>query len=394
MSAPPIPPPKPIDVSQKEALVSLTAMLFVEEHQLLPKDKLADARNSLQALFLRTSGEETLLRKLIDILKTTQGIQRSFAQIRRILDGIRGSGMSVESKVTALRVQLEVEHVSPQEYTLFVGPFLSFSQTLSGKVGAFARTLDSYLYAKEEEARLTGIYRIARAARERLKQRLAGGLGAEAQSEVETRIKNEVVSTFDFSEAEANLKYARRDARTRELEVREQLADIRAMCQLAMNPNMRDKDEGLPKAAAEGYDDVFAMFSQTLRKHPGLLRIKDQVIELFKMYQHAYGMFKLDVDNLNRSLATMLENPEAYFQSKDEDRDIRGKRQKLELIEALIPFLERTAEVLPDEECDTFSKFSRLVSEMISRKAVPWEQISGELLRSKVQAEAELSTRL
>ena len=393
MSAPPIPPPKPMDVSQKEALVSLTALLFVEEHQLLPKDKLVDARNSLQALFLRTSGEETLLRKLIDILKTTQGIQRSFAQIRHILDGIRGSGMSVESKVTALRVQLEIEHVGPEEYNLFVGPFLSFSQTLAGKVGMFARTLDSYLYAKEEEARLTSIYRIARAARERLKQRLAGGLGAEAQSDVEVRIKNEVVSTFDFSEAESNLKYARRDARARELEVRSQLADIRAMCQMAMNPAMRDKEEGLPKTA-DNVDDVFTMLSQNLRKHPQLLRIKDQVIELFKMYQHAYGMFKLDFDNLNRSLATMLENAEAYFHSKDEDRDIRRKREKLEQIEALIPFLERTAEVLPDDDFDTFYKFSRLVSDLISRKAVPWEHISGDLLRSKVQAEAELSTRL
>jgi hypothetical protein len=388
-----VPPPKPIDVSQKEALVSLTALLFVEEHQLLPKDKLADARNSLRALFLRTSGEETLLRKLIDILKTTQGIQRSFGQIRQILDGIRGSGMSVESKVTALRAQLELEHVSPEEYTLFVGPFLSFSQTLAGKIGTFAHTLDSYLHAKEEEARLTSMYRIARAARERLKQRLAGGLGAETQDEVETRIKNEVVSTFDFSEAESNVKYARRDAHARELEVRTQLADIRAMCQMAMNPAMRDKEEGLPKSA-DHVDDVFTMLSQNLRRHPRLLRIKDQVIELFKMYQHAYGMFKLDFDNLNRSLATMLENAEAYFQSKDEDRDMRRKREKLERIEALIPFLERTAEVLPDEEFDTYSKFSRQVSELISRKAVPWKQISGDLLRSKVQAEAELSTQL
>ena len=104
-------------------------------------------------------------------------------------------------------------------------------------LATFARTLDSYLYAKEEEARLTSIYRIARTARERLKQRLAGGLGAEAQGEVETRIKNEVVSTFDFSESESNLKYARRDARAKEEEVQAQLAEIRAMCQMAMNPS-------------------------------------------------------------------------------------------------------------------------------------------------------------
>lgn len=390
MSAP-ITPPKAIDLSQREALVSLTALLFVEEHRLLPKDKLVDARNSLQALFLRTSGEETLLRKLIDILKTTQGIQRSFAQIRQILDGIRASGMAVENKLTTLRVMLEVAHVTPEENTVFVGPFLSFSQTLGGKIGTFARTLDSYLSAKEEEARLTSIYRIARTAREHLKQRLAGNLGADTQGEVETRIKNEVVSTFDFSEAESNLKYARRDARAKEAEVQTQLAEIRAMCQMAMNPSMRDKDE---RAPAMECDDVFTQFSQQLRRHPQLLRIKDPVIELFKMYQHAYGMFALDFENLKQSLATMIENSEAYFQSKDEDRDIRGKREKLQQIEALIPFLERMAELLPDEELDSYGKFSRRVSDLISVKQAPWTYIYEGLLRAKVQAEAELSTRM
>lgn len=390
MSAP-IPPSKTVDVSQREALVSLTALLFIEEHQLLPKDKLADAKNSLQALFLRTSGEETLLRKLIDILKTTQGIQRQFAQIRQILDGIRASGLSVENKLTALRVLLEMAHVTPEENKVFVGPFLSFSQALGGKIGTFARTLGAFLSAKEEEARLTSIYRIARAARDRLKQRLAGGLGAETHGEVESRIKREVVSNFDFSDAESNLKFARRDARAREEEVRTQLAEIRAMCQMAMNPTMREREDDAPEVEC---DDVFTLYSQQLRRHPMLLRFKDQVIELFKMYQHAYGMFALDFQNLSGSIATMIENPEAYFESKEEDRDIRGKREKLREIEGLIPFLEQMAELVPDEELDNYSRFSRRVSDAISRPQAPWVHIYEGLLRAKVQAEAELSTRL
>jgi hypothetical protein len=288
-------------------------------------------------------------------------------------------------------VVLEMEHVTPQENAVFVGPFLSFSQTLGGKIAAFARTLDSYLSAKEDEARQTSIYRIARAARDQLKHRLAGGLGADPHGEVETRIRDEVVSTFDFSEAESNLKYARRDARAREAEVREQLGEIRAMCQMAMNPAMRDTEPGAPAIEC---DDVFAMFSRELRRHPTLLRIKDQVIELFKMYQHAYGMFALDFHNLNHSIGTMIENAEAYFRSKEEDRDIRGKREKLAQIEGLIPFLERMAEMLPDEELDNYAKFSRRMSDSISLPAAPWVQIAAELLRAKVQAEAELSTRM
>lgn len=389
----PIPPSKVVDSSQKEALVSLTALLFIEEHHLLPKDKLADAKNSLQALFLRTSGEETLLRKLIDILKSTQGIQRSFAQIANILNGIHSSAISVESRLTALRVVLEMLHVSAEENAAFVGPFLSFSRILAGKIGAVARSLEGYLDAKEEEARLTNIYRIAREARARLKQRLAGGLGAETHGEVETRIKKEVVSSFDYREAEVNLKYAQRESRNKEEEVLAQLADIKAMCQQAMNPTMRDKDENSIKAGAV-YDDVFTLFSSTLRKHPRLLQVKDPVVELFKMYQHAFGMFSLDFHNLNRSIATMIENPEAYFESKEEDRDIRAKRAKLRRFEGLIPFLERTAESFTDEELDTHSKFSRCMSDMISEKNTPWAHICEDLLRAKVQAEAELSTRL
>ncbi len=386
-------PPKALDAAQKEALVSLSALLFIEEHRLLPKERLADAQSSLQALFLRTSGEETLLRKLIDILRTTQGVQRSFAQIANILDGIRASGRSVENKVTALRVVLETVHVSAEEHAAFVGRFLSFSQLLNDKIAGFVRTLEGYLEAKETEARLSHIYHIARAARDRLKQRLAGGLGAETRGSTETRIKQEVVSSFDFSEAEINLKYARRDAHSKEQDVNTQLADMKAMCQQAMNPTMRDKDE-LSVKAAVAYDDVFALFAHALRKYPRLLQLKDPVIELFKMYQHAYGMLHLDFQNLNRSSKTMIDNPDAYFESKDEDLDLRSKREKLRRIEGLIPLLERSAESLHDEELDNYVKFSRRISDVISQKNAPWAHVCEDLLRAKVQAEAELSTRL
>jgi hypothetical protein len=378
---------------QKEALVSLITLLFIEEHHLLAQDKLEDARNSLQALFLRTSGEETLLRKLIDILKTTQGIQRSFAKIASILDGIRASAISVETKISALRTVLEDQRTTAEENAAFVGSFLSFSQELGNKIGAFARSLEGYLQAKEEEARITSHYMIAREARDRLKQRLASGLGAETHGEVETRIKKEVVSSFDFTEAESSLKYARRESRAREQEVNVYLMEIRVMCQQAMNPSMREKDPDIAKATAS-YDDVFSLFAQAIRRHPRLLQVKNNVIELLKMYQRTYGMFTLDFEHLNQSITTMLENPDTYFESKDEDRDIRTKREKLRQIEGLIPFLERTAELFSDEEMEAYMKFSRRVSNLISLRKVPWEHIAPDLLRAKVQAEAELSTQM
>jgi hypothetical protein len=105
-------------------------------------------------------------------------------------------------------------------------------------------------------------------------------------------------------------------------------------------------------------------------------------------------MFRLDFDNLNKAIATMIENSDAYFEAKEEDSDIQSKRDKLSKIEGLIPFLEGAAESLHDEESESYMKFSKRVSDMISRSKTPWTHIYEELLRSKVQAEAELSTRL
>lgn len=381
------------ELQQREALVSLTALCFIEEHALLPKDKLADAKNSLQALFLRTSGEETLLRKLIDILKATRQIHRTFSDISRILEGIARSVGTVEDRLTAFRETAALLHPSAEENAEFIDPFLWFSQAFTQKIAAFHRGMQDLLERKENEARHESIYRIAREARARLRERLASGLAAEARGEVEHRIREEVIASFDYSEAEVNYRFARRESQAKEDEIRALLEDIRAMCQMAMNPAMREKDKDIAKRAA-AYDDIFAHFGNALRKHPRLLRVKDAVLELFRLYQHAYGIFTLDFNNLSRSLQTIMENSQAYFEAKEEDRSIAAKREKLHKIESLIPFLEHAAGLMHDAALEGYHRFSRGLSEAIARKKAPWEHIGADLLRAKVQAEAELSTRL
>ncbi len=105
-------------------------------------------------------------------------------------------------------------------------------------------------------------------------------------------------------------------------------------------------------------------------------------------------MFKLDFENLNRAIAPMMSNADIYFKSKEEDRDIRSKREKLQKIEVLIPFVERTAEALPEKDARKYAKFSKKFSEIISEKNTPWSHIDGDLLRFKIMAEAELSARM
>lgn len=393
---------KGIDAQSREALVSLTALTFIEDNALLARDQLAEARNSLQALFLRTSGEETMLRKLIGILKTTRALHQSFANIGNILSGVSKGLHTLHAKIAVLRDQTGRMVLSAEENADFVGPFLSFSQRFVQKIEGFQRLLNDYLEIKEAEGRQASHYRLARDARVQLKQRLAGNLGSEIRGEIENKIRQEVIASFDYSEAETNYKYAQRDSLNKEMEVREALAEIRAMCQMAMNPAMRasladdvdDDAEDMLAARRYEFDDIFTLFASALRKHPRMQHLKDSVLELFRLYQHSFGMLSLDFTQLAQATETMIANAEAYFDAKEEDKDIRSKRDKLRKIEGLIPFLEQAAALLGERGLDTHAKFSKRLSEVISAKRSAWEHIFEELLRAKVQAEAELSTRM
>lgn len=400
---------KPSEPQYREALISMTALYFVEEHALLRPNQLDDAKNSLQALFLHTSGEETMLRKLIDILKTTKQIHQSFASISNVLAGITRGVQTVDGKIAAYKQLLATLTLSAEENAAFAGPFLSFSQLFLEKIDNFEKNMQQYVQLKETEARYSSIYHIAMEARERLKQRLAGVLGTRDHGAVESRIRQNVVSSFDYSEADSNLQFAQRDARNKEEEILAQLEDIRVMCQMAKNPKMRDKTEDPSNTTVSSYSalpevkeskteveyvDVFKLYSKALHTYPRLLELKNNVLELFKLYQNSYGMFRLDCNNLSKAIETMLDNSEAYFDAKEEDQDIQTKREKLKLIEGLIPFLEHTAVAVPDDEVLSYGKFSRKISDIISEKRAPWSHITEFLLRAKVQAEADLSTRL
>ncbi len=403
---------KTIDAQQKEALIVMIAIRFIEEHGLLRQEDLLDAKNSLQALFLRTSGQAALLAKLIEVLRATRDIQQTFAGIFNVLGGINKGVAAVDGKVTLLRESLDHLRITAEEHRDFIGPFLSFSQQFQNRLATFARGVGAYVALKENEARLARIYRIAREARNQLRDRLKGDLGRKPRGETETRIKEEVVSSFDYGESREKLQHAIAEARTREQEVLAELEEIRKMCQMAMNTAMRDKpslgtrpryrdvpnavprDAKPPTNAQPEYEDIFTRLADGLHKHPALERLKEPVIELFKLYQHSYGIFALDWNRLQQGIELMMKNTAAYFEAKEEDKDIRAKREKLRCIEALIPFLERGAKMLGEKEFNTYAIYTRRLSDVISEGKTPWVSIAEDLLRAKVLAEAEMSTRL
>lgn len=389
-------PVKYIDAQQKEALIVMIAILFIEEHSLLRQEDLEDAKNSLQALFLRTSGQAALLTKLIEVLQATKNIQQTFASIFTVLSGIGKGVLAVENKIALLRENLDQHKLTAEEHRDFIDPFLSFSQNFQRQLAAFARGIETYVELKENEARHAHIYRIARDARTQLRDRLKGDLGSKPQGKTESRIRDEVVSSFDYGEARESLQLAIAEARTKEQDVLVQLDAIKAMCQLAMNPAMREKPAlgTKPASTKPAHEDVFTRLTEALQKHPALERLKEPVVELFKLYQHSYGMFALDYNRLQQALQLMQKNAAAYFEAKEEDKDIRAKREKLRRIEGLIPFLERGSRMLDEKEFNTYSIYTRRLSDVISEEKAAWASIADDLLRAKVQAEAEMSTKL
>jgi len=386
-------PDKIISDKQKEMLIVMTALSFIEQNALMTQAQLNDARRSLQALFIRTSGEETMLRKLVEILKVNKDLHEAFSNISKISASIATSVEIISKKINYLKQYIGRLQLTPQENTDFFAPFLAFTHTFQERIVRFNQMMTHYLEVREDEAKRTHEYRIAEEASKRLKDRLSGKLASNTSGEIEESIKQEVMGNFDYASARSLLSDAQRESRLSDKQVETVLQDIKTMCQMAMNPDMREKEEGGRKVESE-YEDIFMCFSTAIKTHPRLAKIKDFIIDYFKLYQRAYGMFILDYNNFNKAVETITSNTKQYFESKQEDEDIRAKREKLRKYEGLIPFLESSAALVTEYNDYAFTKFSKKISEVISDDDTVWEHIREELLVAKVAAEADLSTRL
>lgn len=166
------------------------------------------------------------------------------------------------------------------------------------------------------------------------------------------------------------------------------------MCQVAMNPKMRADDLEDDGFKEQDLPDIFVLFTDAMNEFPRLKKLAPAIQELLRLYQHSFGMFKLDFEKFNRAIVPMIENIEDYMSAKEMDEDVRTKQEKLEKIESLISFIEASGIMLKDGENYTYPKFSSVVTKLITSEKKKWSFIAEELLRMKVSAEAELSTQL
>lgn len=371
---------------QCEALITLTAMQYIEEHALLDGAQLSDARESLQALFLRTSGAETLLRRLIEVLKVRRNMHSTFSRISSTFMTIRRSIEAIEERAENLRRLIQRAPVSAEANAEFVGPFLSYTIRFVQKIGAFEKVLEKYLLVREQEARAQATYRIAEESRELLRRRLTGSNLAQESSNAETRIKDELTTSINYDQVEAAMRAAAKQARAVEVEVQALLGGINTMCQGATEPPKRD--HSIP---VKPEDDMLVRFLRIFVKGADVDRIKQPVSELLAIFRCGHSMFQLDFDRLRQALQQLGNNTGSYFHAKEEDHDIKIKREKLRKVEALIQFLERAAQLAAAQELDVYPKFSKAFSEAISEKYSTWSFASADLLSAKVRAEAEMS---
>ena len=373
---------------QREGLITLTAMHYIEEHGLLDDTQLSDAKKSLRAMFLRTSGAETMLRRLIEVLKVRRNMHSTFSRISSTFLAIRRSIDAMEERGFNLRRLIECSPVSAEATAQFVGPFLSFSIQFLQKMGAFEKVLQKYLVTREQEVRAQATFRIAQESRERLRNRLTGSSVGQEISGVETRIERELTTSINYDEAQAAVQAAARQVRAAEAEVKTHIGTIHVMCQAVTDPAKRDQG-----VIVKREDDMLARFAGLGLDDEALKRIEPHVRELFALYQRADSLFQLDFDRLKHALRKLGDsNSGAYFNAKDQDRDIAAKREKLRKIEALILFLERAATLAATEQLDTYTKLSKAFSDAIVEKPSAWSFATEHLLSAKVRAEAELSS--
>jgi len=381
-----------LNSQEKESLLMLIVINYAEEHSLLSAEQLEDARASLRALFLRATGEETMLRKLIGILQINRALNKTFSEMASVLEGIKKSRESLISKRDTLSKQLASLTVTPDENAQFVRPLLEFSSDFVRAVTEFEQQMAEYKGAKELEARSAHVYRLAQEARDRLKQRFEKGVTAESRQE--EQVKQKVYQTFNYAEAESEYHYNKRSAKSTGEAISNSLKDFHLMCQMAMKPEMRSEHKIKSTPGKEPRVDIYTTTVKAMDTFPRLRSLLPAVQEQLKLYQRSFGMFMLDFDKFNKSLGPMVENTEDYFQAKEQDEDVRTKQKKLADIEALIAFIEDVSKMLRDGNDYTYPKFSNAISGHITRAGAKWAPIAEQLLHMKVAAEAELSTRL
>ena len=376
------------EASRFESLILLTALLFVEDENLLGAKQLAKARADFKALTKHTMDIHEALTHLSEILQVNRSLNLTYLKIDNNLNEINISINNIEQQLSDSKQKLLNDNPPANVHAGFLGVLFSFSRDFKQKIRGFQAELILYVQAREAESRLANQYHAALKKRQLIKEKLSEQLGM--VSTQQAHASELVVDELDFAKIDARYQSASQSLTHHTQRVNDLLNDIKMMCEMVTHPSLRERSEGLVNYNKAPYEDLHARYTHAVEEFRFIAERKENLLHVFRLFQHSHNMFLDDLYNLNNSLASIVGDSDAYFQTKSDYSHIRDVVLKSRMLESLIDFLQIASLLLNQMENLSYGNFTKALSKLIDTADSPWFEIQQGLINSKINAEAQL----
>ena len=376
------------EASRCESLILLTALWFIEDEELLGTKQLAKAKADFKALTKHTMHIHEALRHLSDVLQVNRSLNLTYIKIDNNLNEIDTSINNIEQQINNAKQALLDDNPPAHVHAGFLGDLFSFSRDFKQKIRGFQAELILYVQARETESRYANQYHGALKKRQLIKEKLSEQLGM--ISTQQAHASELVIDELDFAKIDARYQSASQSLKHHTQRVNDILNDIKLMCEMVTHPSLRERPEGLVNYNKAPYEDLHAKYTHATEEFPFIAKRKENLLHVFRLFQHSHNIFLDDLYNLNNSLASIVGDTDAYFQTKSDYHHIRDVTLKSRTLESLIDFLQIASLLLKQMENLTYENFTKALSKLIDTVDSPWFEIQQGLIGSKINAEARL----
>ncbi len=376
-----------------EMLVVLQTLVFIESNGLMSRAKLNQVRRDIQRIFIGESEQQEMLPRLNELVRQNHDLRLGFGEISQITGRISQGTRLVDGKLQYLITYIQGLDKTADESAEFFTPLINYMRRYRERLQRFDRDLLAYLAVHEERARATHEFRIAERASEKLRMRLSAKMQQfENELDQEGGSRDGTTDNFDHENAQHRLDTTEKDVIAMARQMLTILSDMKALCQMAMNADMRDT-VAADRAEDMDIEDVFAALTDAIHRHPRVASIAGFIVDHFRLIQRTYGLFKVDFENFEQAVLAMPEHATEYFDAIEDDQDLVRKNHHLLMYACLIPYLENIETFVGDADSLSLSKWTKRLTEEISRPSVPWAPAAEALVVALVAAQADLAAQ-
>jgi len=376
------------EASRCESLILLTALLFIEDENLLGAKQLARAKADFKALTKHTMHIHEALKHLSDVLQINRSLNLTYIKIDNNLEEVDASITNIEQKINDAKQALLDDNPPANAHAGFLGNLFSFSRDFKQKIRGFQAEIILYVQARETESLYANQYHGALKKRQLIKEKLSEQLGM--ISTQQAHASELVIDELDFANIDARYQSASQSLKHHTQQVNDCLNDIKMMCEMVTHPSLRERHEGLVNYNRAPYEDLYSKYTYAVEEFPFIAERKEDLLHVFRLFQHSHNMFLDDLYNLNNSLAAIVGDSDAYFQTKSDYSHIRDVVLKSRMLESLMDFLQIASLLLNQMEKLTYGNFTKALSKLIDTVDSPWYEIQQGLIGSKINAESQL----